>query len=787
MNPLSSFTYYRRHKGQAALLLALIGLTIIGLYLMVALSWAIFVEPTRSNRLFLSKFSLVAPPQSDPAVVAQIRANPDVAQVIPIVSGFGISLPDVIGGETSWFNLFGLAEEDMPYVLEVCGVTLKEGRLPRPRAGEIALSEQVVANLGLRVGDVIDDDIAPELYSNVVDPLELVGILRGDVRLGLVSSEYLSSHEVYRVFPTRFLVVAQAGRESAVDAWLRSDIQSPQTDVLTFQTLTVQIAQEYRATYILVVPVIAVVATAISLVVGAVNRIAIMRRLSEFGLLHALGYGKRWLTRRLALETAALAALGWALGIGLSWLALCVLELAVFAPRGHDLSVITLVPPILVLLVPAAVVGSTLASVGSVFTRLDAVAVVEQGELSAEENRQHAPKAAQSSLKPLTSTTFYSRHKRRAVSLISAMVLMIMAVTLVVFVFAAMSDAQMADLGNLECMSVVQAGLGASIDPGLIAQLRTHPDVERVIPTFQHTMLSVLIPPVGHATINPYAVYADDMAALVELYSLDLQEGHLPRPRSNELVIPAAVAHNRNLHVGDVIGDPDHPAYPGEDLRLPTPFVISGVFAIPEMENWLAFISLEFIEGHEGYGPARDALSTLLVVPKPGRKAELDEWLESRLAGSDVSVLTHQRMADAYRRGMRSQIMVVALLEGVVAVVAALSLAVLSHIFAAQRQSEFGILYALGYGRLQLVWRSVRETAFTTGAAWGLSAALCLSGLLYLRFGVFAPLGLRLNMLNVTPWLFTLPVPLAVVAVSGGTIGWMLARLDPVTVIEGRQ
>lgn len=787
MNPLSPFIYTLRHRGQAVLLLALIGLTIIGLYLMVALSWAIFIEPARSNHLFLSKFSIVAPPQSDPVVGTRIRTNPDVAQVVPVVSGFGIALHEAIGSETSWFSLLGLSEENMPYVLQVCGVTVKEGRLPRPRAGEIALSQQVAANLGLLVGDVIDDDIDPERYSNVVDPLELVGILQGDVRLGVVSSEYLSSHEVYRIFPTHLLVVAQAGRESAVDAWLRGEIQTPHTNVQTFTTLAAQMAQAYQATYALILPIIAVVAAAISLVVGTVNRIAIMRRLPELGLLHAMGRSKRWLIRRLALETATVAAMGWVLGIGLSWLALYLLKSAVFEPRGHDLSVITLAPPLLVLLVPAAVVGSTLLSVGRVFARLDAVSVVERGELSAEENRQHATRAARISPRPLASATFHSRHRWRTLSLISAMVLMIMAVALVIFVFSAMSDAQRASLGNLERMSVVQAQqLDASIDPALVAQLRTHPDVERVIPTFQHTMLSVVIPPLGSASINPYAVYAADMAVLVDLYNLELKEGHLPRPHTNELAIPETVARNRDLQVGDVIGDPDRPAYQGEDLLLPTPFVISGIFRAPEAENWLAFISLEFVESHEGYSMARDRLATLLVVPKDGRKAVLDDWLERSLSQGDVGVLTYQRMEDAYREGMRSQILTITLLESVIAVVAALSLAVLNAIFATQRQAEFGVLNALGFGRLQLVWRVARETLFTTGAAWLIGLLGCAITLAYLQYGLYAPSGLRLNSFNLTPWLYTLPVPVAVFMVSTGTVAWMLSKLDPVAIIERR-
>jgi hypothetical protein len=42
------------------------------------------------------------------------------------------------------------------------------------------------------------------------------------------------------------------------------------------------------------------------------------------------------------------------------------------------------------------------------------------------------------------------------------------------------------------------------------------------------------------------------------------------------------------------------------------------------------------------------------------------------------------------------------------------------------------------------------------------------------------------DFLNPAPWLFTLPMPLAVVAVSTGLVAWTLSRLDPVSIIERR-
>ncbi len=288
--------------------------------------------------------------------------------------------------------------------------------------------------------------------------------------------------------------------------------------------------------------------------------------------------------------------------------------------------------------------------------------------------------------------------------------------------------------------------------------------------------------------IHPYGVYAEDMAYLVELYGLELKEGRLPGPRTNQIVISEAVAQNLDLRIGDVIGDPDRPAYPGAPA-LPAEFVISGIFArpaAPEEENWLSFVSLEFLESHEAFDISNDFVFPLLVVPKAGQKAALDDWLENELASDDVRVFTYRQQVAQARRQTRSLIQAMSLIESIIAIVAAIGLAILNYLYVSQRQSEFGVLHALGYGRWRLVRRTLGETIFTIGGAWGLSAILCLTGLLYLQFGVFAPRGLTLDLFNPTPWLFTLPIPVAVLAVTAATITWTLSKLDPVSIIEKR-
>jgi ABC-type antimicrobial peptide transport system permease subunit len=121
-----------------------------------------------------------------------------------------------------------------------------------------------------------------------------------------------------------------------------------------------------------------------------------------------------------------------------------------------------------------------------------------------------------------------------------------------------------------------------------------------------------------------------------------------------------------------------------------------------------------------------------------------------------------------------------------IAVVAAVALATLNYIFFSQRKDEFGILNALGHSIRWLTMRTMRETGSTVLVAWLIGAGICLLGLVIAQAFIYAPLGLKTEFTNLVPWLFTLPIPLAVVLASTGTIGRMLRKLDPVMIIERR-
>jgi ABC-type antimicrobial peptide transport system permease subunit len=784
MNPLSPLTYYLRHKRRALMLIGLLALGVTGLYLLVGLMQESFIVPIYTTSQYLATFSLVQSDLAntlDPAVVAQIRAHPDVDQVLP-QNNVEVMVSNV-GGVFFYFRLIGLQEGDTATVLDRCGTALVEGQLPQPYTNGVALSQEIAAALDLGIGDTFDwtkDDAA---YASIISPMEVVGILAGDTRLGILSYEYLDSHERYRDTANYgVLVTARPGQEAVVDEFLQQAINSSRTKTFTHQLLQEEVSSSQASLYVMVVPIVVAVTAAVTLVIGAINRLALMQRLPEFGTLHAVGQSKKWLVRRLTLETGGLAVAGWALGTLVALAGMALLNGLVYAPRGYAYDLLQESALLLVLPLPLTVIVSTLFTATRALGQMDAVAIVERSELGMEKPPSGQ---AQSLPRPLASTTFYQRHKRRAALLIGAIALMIVGTALLVFILEASMDALRPPLNSLRKTSLVSPRR-EPLETTVMAQIRAHPAVERTVPMHLLAPLEMSVPLLLYGyPVETYAVTAEDMVYLVDLYDLKLAEGALPRPNTNEIVIPWAAAQNRDIQIGDVIGDQANPIYP-DAPTLPSELVVSGVFAPtenPTEDTWLSFMSQEYIDSYRS--DWRTELS-LIVVPKAGQKDTLDAWLEDEMADERRAVRTFGKQQAWFEETINTVLFSFSLLEGIIAIVAALALAGLNYIFVAQRQSEMGVLNALGFGRLRLVWRTVRETLFTAGSAWVVGVIGCAAILLGLQHALYAPIGLTLNFFNPTPWLYTLPVPVAVLVVSAGAVAWALSKLDPVAIIERR-
>jgi ABC-type antimicrobial peptide transport system permease subunit len=787
MNPLSPLTYYHRHKQQTLLLLVLISLMTLGVSVMVRLPDSL-LEHMYYSEGYATRVGLVLAlgKSLDPEIVSQIRSHPDVAQVMH-EKGLFITWPPISGDS----HLFGVSESDMQALLDACDLRLKEGRLPRPHTNEIVLSETMSRGAKVWIGDEISRSVNQDWFAAIPSPLAVVGILEEDGSssqpgppVGIVSYEYISNHELFTPpWTPGLVVVAREGRQAAVDDFLEIAI-SPHAEVRTNRQLAEKITRVSRNFHLLFGVVDVLVAVAIALVVGMINQIALSRRLAEFGVLHALGNGKSRLVRRLALEMAVVAVLSWIVGLALSWGFFALLKSKLYEPNGINLSLANLTPIWFSIPVPLAAIAFVVWNARRTLDRLDAVAIIERDQLSAEAGRQRTARrsrAPHSADRPLSSWTFYLRHRRRGLALAVTMGLMILGVAFPTFIFGPMLDAWVTLFEHLRQVSIVSPSMELTVDPAVTAQIKGHVDVVGVVPAIR-LRIRVDVPPMAHPSIPLYGVSESDLQTLINLYGVRVEEGRLPQPRTNEIALSKALAQNRNWRVGDKIGR----AHDGrEDDELPTEMVVVGILSSPpgQEDLWTGFVSLEYLSSHEFYASHS---TRMLVLPREGRKSEMDAWLEENVASEQTAVQTFDRMQTDYRITMWVVLVLFGIIESVIAIVAAVALAILSYTFFTQRREEFGVLHAIGHSRQWLVLRTARESASVVVVAWLLGVVLCGLGLIYMQVGVFAPKGMTFNIFNPAPWLFTLPIPVAVITASGGLVARMLRKLDPVAVIERR-
>ena len=206
--------------------------------------------------------------------------------------------------------------------------------------------------MGIGIGDQIDRSIGEDwggdnYYQAIPVPLKLVGILERDpsapddqsapgpsIRLGFVSYEYVNNHELFDAPWTHSLVViAHEGRKAEVDSFLENEIASVRTQVRTHRQLAERSAELSHLFHLILGVVDFIVVVVMALVVGMIHQIAQTKRLTEFGVLHAIGHPRQRLMRQLTLETAAVAALGWGMGLMLAWLLFALLKTSFYTPK----------------------------------------------------------------------------------------------------------------------------------------------------------------------------------------------------------------------------------------------------------------------------------------------------------------------------------------------------------------------------------------------------------------------------------------------------------------------
>ncbi len=346
-NPLSPLTYLWRNGSKSIPLTGVIMLAVLLVTGVIALIDSI-PDSIRSIYAYSSKMTGISPrgnAAETPVLLAEIQKQSPVPLDRIITCRASAAVVNSIVGK--WpFVVLGLSRPDMVYYLKLMHTTHLDGRLPTPGEPEAVISRPVATNLHLRIYNssdpwskrhqsiLLSPDVS-ESYSPKT--VKIVGIADTDQWLMVDSIEYQRAYH----FPPIDLGLAVARNptdQNALDHWAAKHFQGRHAQIFAFFMIEKQTREMFDTLYQLLNIVIGVLALVMTFMMAMLMNIYQTQRLVEFGLLHAIGYTRGQLLKRVFLETAIVVFLGWSLGIAAAQLLLRVLNNAIMAPRAFDLA-----------------------------------------------------------------------------------------------------------------------------------------------------------------------------------------------------------------------------------------------------------------------------------------------------------------------------------------------------------------------------------------------------------------------------------------------------------------
>jgi putative ABC transport system permease protein len=313
---------------------------------------------------------------------------------------------------------------------------------------------------------------------------------------------------------------------------------------------------------------------------------------------------------------------------------------------------------------------------------------------------------------------------------------------------------------------------GELLTPGIIRSIERVEGVDKVIPcVFDNTNISAGIG--SNYNTSVLSLETNTIPEMMELLGLTLTEGTLPS-YTNQIVLHAQVAANKNLKVGDLIG-----RLLSKKETLPGCYKIVGIIDGPAV---VSFAPIEYYINT--YRLSYEYIYGGIILPEEGALDRMNERLDAILPSDyQIDTLTVQQ---AWQDDYTTKISVLmSTIDIFILLIVSSCIGFLCYIYFSQRRSEFGLLWALGFSRQQVINRAFAEVNGINllGYVFGVIISLLVG--VFLNYVYFKPIGDPLNLIDVKCFLGAACSPIFVTLFSLIPVWRMLKKLDPITIIDG--
>lgn len=321
-----------------------------------------------------------------------------------------------------------------------------------------------------------------------------------------------------------------------------------------------------------------------------------------------------------------------------------------------------------------------------------------------------------------------------------------------------------ATLEPMKSFSILSAR-GPFLSDSTIDNIKKIDSVEKVIPLVEY-YISVKMNIGGYNGTSMYIVKPDDIDYLMDLMGLRHTEGRTPVMGSLETILNKDVAQNLGVKIGDKIGS-------GLDnnVRFPEQYTVVGLM---EGNSLVSFAGL-LIDDAQKY--------SVLIVPKEGRHDEMDRILQT-YQSSQMDVKTYNIALDLVSTTMNSINLLITAIGITVVVIISACIGFLCYIYYIQRQNEYGLLWAIGYTRQQVINRAFMEIGIMNLAGFLAGISLSIIAGLIMKIAFYQSLGQIMSVFNLDALAKAACVPIFSTFFSLVPIWRLMKKSDPIHVMD---
>ena len=327
MKPLSPLKYILANlkKVLITIITVAIGVFVVYFYSLVTITTEELVNLTGGN--FVKEHSIVYSKSNveiPKSIVEDFQSSSNTKSIIPIkpiVGNFRYSL----GLGSSSFDIENLYSEDIEILMDSLNLKMVEGNVPRENSNDILIPLRYAKQNNLKIGSIINEETA-----RVNKEYKVSGIMDGDNIIAIVNTENVAKRE--DAFKYGFIYSTYNGSNRDM-----SDIKEEldvSIDVIDYKYMEDNFKEMIGAMNSLNYVMNTFIIIVLCITLGNLNYITFKNRISEFFIMHAMGYKNATLMTKLWRENLILCLVGYGLGIFMCIMTVSILNLTIFNPVG---------------------------------------------------------------------------------------------------------------------------------------------------------------------------------------------------------------------------------------------------------------------------------------------------------------------------------------------------------------------------------------------------------------------------------------------------------------------